>query len=81
MAIYDAYNTINNNVTSTFWYYLQDAKVLSYKVSLTNSFINFKIIYLGNAGMFLAIAGVNKISWEVMTNNIVRINADIKNNY
>jgi hypothetical protein len=54
---------------------------MSYKVSLTSAFINFRIIYLGSAGMFLVIAGVDKVSWEVMTKNIVRINADIQNNY
>lgn len=55
--------------------------MLSYKVNLTKSFINFRIIYSGSTGMYLVVAGVDKVSWEVMTQNIVRINPDMKNNY
>lgn len=63
MAIQDGLNTVDGFVRSSFWYYLRGSKLLDYRVKITPTHLNYRIIYMGAGGIFMINSGLNKIKW------------------
>jgi len=81
LAINDGYQTIDNYLRTTFWYYLKGSNLLDYRVKVNTTSLNYRIIYMGTNGIFLVNTALDKIKWEVSINNFVKINADIVQYY
>ena len=75
MAIQDGLKTVDQYVRGNFWYYLRGSTLLDYRVKVTPTHLNYRIIYMGVGGIFMLNSGLNKILWDVQMNNIVKINA------
>ena len=76
-AVKAGLNTIDKDLRDKYWQYLNKGELVHYNVQVLPEFLNYKLIYLSQNRIFRANCDLNKVTWKIHLNSLVKLPSNL----